>query len=89
VTAWLRLVERTSPFALPRSTPAPKALSPLGSNRYEIDVLCPERGMTHFSFGRFSKREAEAVRVVRCPVCGGTHTLVSATAWVAGIAAAG
>ncbi len=69
-------------------TPAPRAFSKAGSQRVMINVLCPEQAMTRFSLGSFPRHEAEAVRVVRCPVCRGTHVLVSTTAWVAGVTAA-
>ncbi len=61
--------------------------SPAEPGRVAIEVLCPERSMERFTFGRFLPDEAEVVQSVRCPVCRGTHVLVSAAAWVAGIAA--
>lgn len=67
-------------------TPAPRAFSNLGPRRVAVHVLCPERAMTRFSLGSFPRREAEAMRMVRCPVCDGTHVLVSTTAWVMGVA---
>lgn len=70
-----------------QGTPAPRAYSAADRGRIVIEVLCPEHAMTRFTFGSFLLEEAEAVHVVRCPVCGGTHVLVSAEAWVAGIAA--
>jgi hypothetical protein len=68
-------------------TPAPMSRSPADAERVAIDVLCPERSMAQFSFGRFLPDEADVVQSVRCPVCGGTHILVSAAAWIAGIGA--
>jgi hypothetical protein len=87
VNARLRLVAGIDSRARTGSTPAPKTYSRIGSNRVGIDVLCPEHAMSHFSFGCFLRRDADAVRIVRCPCCGGTHTLVSPQEWVATVGA--
>lgn len=87
MSAGLHPVERDGGPVRGESTPAPKAYLPVDSDGYvEIEVLCPERAMTHFAFGRFTRAQAEAVHLVRCPVCCGSHRLVSPAAWVAGIA---
>jgi hypothetical protein len=71
----------------PAGTPAPKAYTEIGPRRIVIEVLCPERAMAHFTFGAFRSEEADAVRVVHCPICGKIHALVSAAEWVDGVAA--
>jgi hypothetical protein len=69
-------------------SPAPKAYKLLDVDRVVIEALCPDAAMEHFSFGSFRRTEADAVRVVHCPICGGKHALMWPKTWVSAAAIA-